>query len=306
MTPSAPLNVWLSALALTASVGLVWFLVASRRPAGMAKQLVADSRTGSLRELSLDRSAAERLASAVLDRLRDISSTITPLSVAKETSRRIARAGLSDRWTADRLIALKGLISLGVFLVFFLLAVTSGAPYLLILAIALAAIGYFIPDLLLVRRGAGREMVIQRELADVTDQILIAVEAGASLDTAIDHITRDSDRPLQAEFRRMLQDVAFGLSRKEALTSMVSRTSVPELREMLLAMAQSEEHGLSIGNILRVQAAEIRDKRKSRAEEAALKVPVKIVFPLILCILPCLLAVIIGPAVVQISQNLNF
>jgi len=75
---------------------------------------------------------------------------------------------------------------------------------------------------------------------------------------------------------------------------------------MLLASAQSEEHGISIGNILRVQAAEIRDKRRARAEEAAIQVPVKIVFPLILCILPCLLAIIIGPAVVRISQNLNF
>ena len=215
-------------------------------------------------------------------------------------------AGMSDRWTADRFIAAKGLGSLAVFLVLFLLAVSRSQPVLVLFGAAIAVFVFFIPDVFVVRRGSERSEDMRTQLADVADQILIAVEAGASLDTAIARVTQSSDGPLQEEFRRMLQDVSFGMSRRDALLAMVGRTSVPELREMLLAIAQSEEHGLSIGSILRVQANEIRDKRRARAEEAAMKVPVKIVVPLILFILPCLLAIIIGPAFVRISQNINF
>lgn len=304
---SVPLSVWLSAASVTTAIGLMAYVVAGRRGATLTpRQLLDDKDSTSVRQLTLDRNALDRLATAALDRIRSVGSRLTPVSVARQMDTRIARAGMSDTWTADRLIAMKGLLSLTVFLAMFLIALSSGAASLLLVAVGLAVLAFFAPDLAILNRAEKREIAIRDQLADVADQILIAVEAGASLDTAIDRVTRTSEGALQAEFRRMLQDIAFGLSRKEALTAMVARTSVTELRELLLAIAQSEEHGLSIGRILRVQTAEIRDKRKSRAEEAAMKVPVKIVFPLILCILPCLLGVIIGPAIVQVARNVNF
>jgi tight adherence protein C len=303
---SVPLTVWLSAAAVMTSIGLTWFVISGRRAGLSPRQLLFDSPSTSVRELTLDRNAFERLATGFLDRIRRVGTRLTPVSVAKDTVGRIAQAGLSERWTADRFIAMKALFALTVFLALFLIALGNGAASLLLVAIGAAVVAFFVPDLILVRKGEARGQVMRDQLADIADQILIAVEAGASLDTAIDRVTRTSDGPLQSEFRRTLQDISFGLSRKEALTAMVARTSVSELRELLLAIAQSEEHGLSIGRILRVQTAEIRDKRKSRAEEAAMKVPVKIVFPLILCILPCLLAVILGPAVVQVARNINF
>lgn len=303
--PSVPLEVWVYAMSLVAAVGLTIYAVAAARPNRSARQLLTDLQPSNVRELTLRTSALDRIMSGLSNSVRDLGGRLTPASVLVETDLRIARAGLSSRWTADRLIAAKSMVSIAVFLVLFLVALASGRSVVVFLAVAIALIAFFVPDLVLVRRGTERDARIRADLADIVDQILIAVEAGASIDGAIDRVTRDRDGPLQAEFRRALQDVAFGMSRKDAMMAMATRSSVPELRELLTAIAQSEEHGLSIGNILRVQAAEIRDKRKTRAEEEAMKVPVKITFPLILFILPCLLAVIVGPAVVRIAQNLD-
>jgi len=307
MIPTAPLAVWLSAASLVAALRMTWYVVATGRQTKSARQLLNRPGGPSLRDFTLDRTAgAERLADGLLDRLRELGRRLTPVGFAVETDRRIGRAGMTGQWSADRWIAMKGLLSLSVFFLLFILAVARSAPVLIMIAASLAALSFFIPDLVLVRRGANREAEIQRQLGDILDQVLIAVEAGASLDSALERISSGSEGPLQSEFRRVLQDIAFGMSRKEALQSMIERTTLPELRTLLTAMSQSEEHGLAIGQILRVQASEIRDKRHRRAEEAALKVPVKIVFPLILCILPCLMSIIMGPAVVTIMNNLNF
>lgn len=307
MIPTAPIIVWLSAASLVTAIPVTWFAVSGGRKSISARQLLSRSGAASFRNFTSDRTAtAERLADGVLDRMRELGQRLTPVGLAAETDRRIGRAGMTGQWTADRWIAMKGLLSLAVFFLLFIIAVARSAPLLVMIAASLAALSFFIPDLVLVRRGASREAEIQMQLGDILDQVLIAVEAGASLDSALDRISSGSEGPLQSEFRRVLQDIAFGMSRKEALQSMVDRTTLPELRALLTAMSQSEEHGLAIGQILRVQASEIRDKRHRRAEEAALKVPVKIVFPLILCILPCLMSIVMGPAVVTIMRNLQF
>ena len=307
MIPSAPITVWLSAAALVAALRMTFFALGGARQSLSARQLLSRSGGKSMRDFSHDGTAgAERLADGFIGRLRDTGRRLTPVGVAAEADRRIGRAGMTDTWGADRWIAMKGLVSLSVFFTLFILAVARADAFLVMLAASLATLSFFLPDLVLVRRGSQREDEIQRQLGDILDQVLIAVEAGASLDSALDRISRASEGPLQSEFRRVLQDIAFGMSRKAALQSMVERTTLSELRTLLTAISQSEEHGLAIGNILRVQASEIRDKRHRRAEEAAMKVPVKIVFPLILCILPCLMAIVIGPAVVQITRNLNF
>ena len=307
MIPTEPLIVWLSAASIIGAVAMLWYAVSGGNATIPARQLLSRSSGGSLRELSIDRpSTVEGLADGVIAQLRETGRRITPVGVVARADRRIGRAGMNDRWGADRWIAMKALGALSVFFVLFILAVTQGALFLLIIAGSGAAVAFFVPDLFLVRRGAARDSEIERQLGDILDQVMIAVEAGASLDSALDRISRASNGPLQQEFRRVLQDINFGMTRKKALQSMADRTTLLELRTLLNAIAQSEQHGLSIGQILRVQSSEIRDKRHRRAEEAAMKVPVKIVFPLILCILPCLMCVVMGPAAVQIIRNLNF
>ena len=302
MFPDAPLTVWLYATSLMAAVALGLYAVGARR-ASRAHQFLDVRTPESVRQVSLERSGTERFLTAAPDYLREFVRNLTPTSAIEAIDNRIARAGMNSRWTADRWIAFKALLSIVVFLIVFLWSISAQSPIILLFAVALAVLVFILPDVWLSTRATNRDREIQRDLADVVDQILISVEAGASLDTAIRRVAGGADGPLQQEFARMIQDVGLGMARKDALMAMADRSMVSDLRELLISLAQSEDHGLSIGRILRVQASEIRERRRLYAEEEALKIPVKLVFPLVLCILPCLLAVIMGPAIVRISQS---
>jgi len=298
-----PLSVWLSAAALIGSVGLIWVAVGGAKSGQRARDALASAGASDFRGLSLARPARERLSSGVLGQFGATMRRFTPAGVANEADRRILRAGLSHRWTAERLLATKFLLGIGIFLFFFLWSLSSGDGVYLLLGVLLGGVGFVLPDLVIIRMGESRSEQIRDDLADVVDQIVISVEAGLSFDSALERVARNGDGPLERELQRVLQDIALGMSRRDALMALTDRTDVEDLRELLLALVHSEEHGLPIGRVLRVQSEEIRDKRKFRAEERAMKIPVKIVFPLILCILPCIAAVIVGPAIVRITQN---
>jgi tight adherence protein C len=111
--------------------------------------------------------------------------------------------------------------------------------------------------------------------------------------------------PLAAEFARVSQDVRAGMRRGDALVAMSDRVQLPELRQLVVALAQAEKLGVPVAQTMKVQAAELRVKRRQHAEEQAMKLPVKILFPMMLCIMPCLFIVIMGPAVMSILENLS-
>lgn len=134
--------------------------------------------------------------------------------------------------------------------------------------------------------------------------LTISVEAGLGFDQAIAKIVQMSRGPLAEEFARMLQEIQAGASRSDALKRMTTRTEVQELNTFATAIVQAEQLGIPIANVLRVQSKEMRLVRRQHAEEQAQKTPVKIVFPLVLCILPATLIVILGPAVLSIAQAL--
>jgi tight adherence protein C len=136
------------------------------------------------------------------------------------------------------------------------------------------------------------------------DQLTISVEAGLGFDAALARVSTAGQGPLAEELRRLLGEIKVGVPRREALRHLLDRTEVQELRHFVLALQQAEEYGLPVARVLRVQAAELRIKRRQRAEEQAMKVPVKIVFPLVLCIFPSLFVVLLGPAVIRVMRTL--
>lgn len=300
-----PFTVWLYSLALASSFPVLWFAISGFDQRKKARDALAAASSLNFRDVSLARPARERIADGVISAVGSGVGRFTPVGMAKEADRRIARAGVGHRWTAERLLTVKALLALAVFGLMFLLALTSGSAVQLIFGVILGAVAFVIPDIILIRKGDARQEQMRADLPDVIDQVVIAVEAGLSFDSAVDRVSRGGEGPLERELQRVLQDIALGLSRKQALLALADRSDVPELRELVLALAQSEEHGLPVGRVLRVQADEVRDKRRSRAEERALQVPVKIVFPLILCILPCIMAVVLGPAVVRFNENIG-
>jgi tight adherence protein C len=237
------------------------------------------------------------------DWLRRLAERLSPAGVATTMQRRLDIAGNPPGWTPDRMLAIKGLglIILGAFGALYGLR----NPQWLIVGAGLGAvIGFFLPDILLQNSGQRRQERIPAELPDVLDMLTICVEAGLGFDAALGQVARNTKGPLAAEFSRMLQEMQIGKSRSEALRSMADRTTVPELRAFVSALTQSAELGIPVAQVLREQSKEMRVRRRQRAEEQAQKVPVKITFPLILCLLPALLVMIVGPGVIQIAHTL--
>ena len=228
---------------------------------------------------------------------------LSPSGITSTLQRRLDLAGNPARWTPDRILAVKGLG----FLVLGGLGGLYGLHSLgtLVLYAGLGAgIGFFLPDILLYNAGIKRQARIQALLPDALDMLTVCVEAGLGFDAALSQVARNTHGPLAAEFARALQEMQIGTSRPQALRAMVDRTTVSELRAFVSALVQAGELGISVVTVLREQAVQMRLRRRQRAEEKAQKVPVKILFPLIFCLFPALLVVIIGPGAIEIAHTL--
>jgi tight adherence protein C len=171
-----------------------------------------------------------------------------------------------------------------------------------LLAVGLAGFLAFLPDLLLYNNAVKRRAQIELSLPDTLDQITISVEAGLGLEAAMARSGRSGNGPLAEELVRTLQDMQAGRSRAEALRALSDRTQVPDLNRVVLAMVQAENFGIPISRVLHVQAADLRVKRRQRAEEKAMKLPVKVLFPTVFCIFPTLFIVLLGPAGIRIAH----
>ena len=216
-------------------------------------------------------------------------------------TRKIARAGLP--WTAAnvqffRVAALAMSLLLGS-----LLAVATGSIAILLVAGLVGAAAMLLPGGFITSRGDERQRQLELQLPDILDRLTISIEAGLGFDSALAHVVTAKEGPGYDEFRRVLQDLQLGVPRDVALSTLSERTTVKDLRIVLSAILQSGKYGLPLAGVLRVQTTELRDKRWTRAQETAMKIPVKILFPLIFCILPTLFLVILGPAVIRISNT---
>jgi tight adherence protein C len=248
---------------------------------------------------------ADRVLAPTLGRLTDFGRRLTPTGQSDRIRHKLEVAGSPARWDTDRVLAFKALGLIAPTLVVLLLLVAVGASALptIGLTVLVAAVGYYGPDLWLYQRGYDRADAIQRTLPDALDLLTISVEAGLGFDAALAQVARNTEGPLADEFFRVLQEMQIGLGRSEAFRALAERSNVGDLRNFVTAMVQADIFGIPIANVLRVQSREMRIKRTQRAEEQAQKVPVKILFPLIFCIMPPLFVVVIGPAAINIIRN---
>jgi len=301
-----PVTVVLAAAAVAGSIVLlVWSLTRSRIlvRGGGRSPLTFDGRTVDLRTAVLSRSAQER-ARPVMEAMGATARRLTPHGWIESLDRRLTLCGRPPAWTIGRILGAKLVLGVGVFVWGFLTFVGSFTMPIFAMWVGMIALGYFAPDLILHSRGTERQKLIDLELPNVLDQVTIAVEAGLGFEAALARTTQAGSGPLSKEFARMLQEIQLGTPRAQAMRNLANRIDSPDLRHFVTAIVQAENYGISIADILRTQAAEQRMKRRQRAEEQAMKVPVKMVLPLILCILPALFVVILGPAVIQISRTM--
>jgi tight adherence protein C len=254
----------------------------------------------------IDRPFSERVVNPLVARLGRLGNRFSPRDESARLRHKLELAGSPIKWDAERVQAFKmlGLIAGAVVGIAFPLLLGAGIAVTMGVAIVLTPLGYFIPDITLYQVAFNRNERIRRDLPDSMDLLSISVEAGLPFDSALSQVARNTRGPLADELFRVLQEMQIGLGRIDALRALAERTNVVELRGFVTAMVQADQFGIPIASVLRVQSRDLRVKRTQRAEEQAQKVPVKILFPLVFCILPALFIVVMGPAAISAYHNL--
>jgi tight adherence protein C len=278
-------------LATSASVVLLGWALVSRPPAAAAQ-----ARENLVRGIDLAAADNRRPGAG----LAGLARGLTPAGTVARLDRLAATAGRPAAWPVPRLVAAKLVLALIAAALSVLVVLGNPGLPTVLLGVVVTGVAYVVPELLLKSRGQERQQAIALELADTLDQMTIAVEAGLGFESAMARAGRNGKGPLAEELVRTLQDIAVGQPRRDAYLALADRTGVTDLRRFIRAVVQADAYGVSIADVLRTQAQEMRLKRRQRAEEKAMQIPVKVIFPLILCILPTLFIVLLGPAVLSI------
>jgi tight adherence protein C len=250
-----------------------------------------------------------RVFSPVAGALTDALRSMVPANARERTQHALDLAGNPASLSPEGVAALRFVGALAGAALGFVGVIVARGGFDLFSGLAVAALvvgGYLVPGAWLARVGANRQDEIRRTLPDMLDMLTISVQAGLGFDMALAKIVHNTEGPLAHEFAHMLNEVQAGVSRRDALRHLGNRTDVSELDAFIVAMVQADAFGVSISGILHTQSFELRKKRRQHAEELAQKTPVKMVFPIILCILPATMLVIMGPAVIAIGRAFGF
>jgi tight adherence protein C len=276
---------------------------------GVTRSLaVLEAMTNAPKELSkeLDKSFGDRVLEPLQNRATAIGRRISGADTAGRIRRKLDLAGNPGGWTVDRVLSGKvlGAVLGLVFGLAFQLMLGSPTTKLIVV-VGAVVVGFFAPNLYLYQLAHERAERLQRDLPDAIDLLTISVESGLGFDAAVQQVARNTDGPLAEEFSRVLREMQIGQGRGDALRALGERTNVGDVRTFVGAMVQADAFGIPIAQVLRVQSAEMRVKRRQRAEEKAQQVPVKITIPLIFCILPTLFIAVMGPAVISIMDSFS-
>lgn len=231
-----------------------------------------------------------------------LARRLTPSGLVRTLDGLLARAGRPAAWPLERVLVSKLVLVVAVAGLSVLLVGTTPGLRMGALAVFSTGLAWVVPELLLHSQGQKRRKAVELALPDTLDQLTIAVEAGLGFEAAMAHVARNSKGPLPEELVRTLQDIQVGQPRRTAYLALAERTGALDLKRFVRAIVQADQHGVSIARVLATQAEEMRLKRRQRAEEKAMQIPVKVVFPLILFILPVLFIVVLGPAALNIIE----
>lgn len=252
------------------------------------------------------------------ERMAQVLRPLTRLSVPEEGWEksplriRFMNAGWRNPATPTLYFAAKTVLALGLPAGAGLALMLAGAPLagvnLLLVLLTAATVGYYLPNALLARLVRRRQREVFENIPDALDLLTVCVEAGLSLERALVKVAGEihiKSVTLAQELQIVLMEMRAGFSKEKALRNLALRTGVDDVDTLVAMLIQSERFGTSVGDALRVHADNLRTKRRLLAEEAAAKIGLKLLFPLIFCIFPTLLMVLMGPAVIQIARTLG-
>jgi tight adherence protein C len=294
------------------SVGLAVFLLAdvatlpSRERLTSIRRAAGYGRSRAVQHGLLDEQGnfRERAVAPFLLSLARVVMRVTPGASVDRISTKLLNAGLARKVSPTTFLASKAILAVGGFI-----GAQVAVPVLgfiaskgLLFGIVLALVGFMLPDVVLTFKTRSRKEILRAELPDALDLLAVSVEAGMGFDGAISKLTEYMDGPLAEEFALTLGEMRIGESRSNALTKMMHRVATPELAAFVRAIIQADQLGISLGRILKVQAADSRMRRQLAAEERAMKAPIKMLFPTVLFIFPAMFIVILGPAFLNLAD----
>jgi tight adherence protein C len=302
--------VTLFVVGIGAAVALLvyYFLAQAQERAVVRSSLrqLEDYEVENVRDQELLNPLKERAVTPVVAGLTAVGRRFTPQGYLENVRQKFSTLGSHGTDDVDRFLAVRvvtiALIPVVVILIYkfapieglIRLGVIGFATLLLVLG----------PDAMINRKVAERQWQIRTKLPDMLDLLVISVEAGLGFEQALDRTVASVPGALTEEFSRMLGEVRAGASRADAMRNLEARCDVPELRSFVLAILQADTFGVSIGRVLRAQADEMRIKRRQLAQEQAQKAPVKMLIPMVFCIFPALFVVVLGPAIINIANNI--
>jgi tight adherence protein C len=243
----------------------------------------------------------ERVVTPAADSVAGFVLKLNPKTTVESVRVKLLAAGLSDRISVNAFLAAKGIFAVVGLLFGLLFGLPNGAGMMLIMMVGGPVGGFMLPDFALSMKARARREKVRAELPDALDLLAVSVEAGLGFDGAISKLAEHMDGALTEEFNLALGEMRIGESRQEALKKMAQRLDTPEVSTFTRAIIQADQLGISLGRILRVQAADTRLKRQAAAEEKAMKAPIKMLFPLVLFIFPAMFVVILGPALLNLK-----
>src|SRR6202165_2389588 len=292
-------------LAIFCGLGvLMIFIGLARTPSTNTAQMVQQrlsvyggEKPLTIEEVELRRPFSERVLRPAIERLGSMLSRSTPQKARQDLMNQLELAGRPGNLTPEdfaavRLVAAAVMAAVGLGIGFLL----ANTIYLVIALVGGAILGYYLPVLWLKQKVDARRLEIQKGLPDAMDLLVIAVDAGLGLDAALARVTDKYKNALSEQFAKVLREVSLGRPRLEAMDEMGRSSGVDDLHNFIQAIIQSEQFGTGIGKILRIQADEMRRKRRQRAQEKAAQATLKMMLPMVGCIFPTLWIVLLGPA----------
>jgi tight adherence protein C len=283
--------------------------IGSRQPTGDREEdrMYFASMTPTLEDVELAVPFRQRVLSPALSTVLQYLGRLAPQHNIQETQRRLEVAGRPYGWGVVDFLGLRLLSAIVFGGLIFVLALFGDLTLLrrLLLMAAGVALGFYLPNLWLLRRVSQRKNALLRALPDGLDMLNICVGAGLGFDAALSRIGERWKNPLSDEFSRMVTEMQLGKPRTRVLLDFAKRSDVPEIENFVVTIVQATQLGVSIGKVLRAQAEQMRIIRRQRAEELARQATIKLLFPLVFLIFPSMLAVLLGPAIPQLIQTLT-
>lgn len=248
----------------------------------------------------LEGSFSDRVIKPVLGKANSFLDRITPKNYYNQMEKRIKEAGNPKGISVGGIVLFQICFTSVSVAAAIMLWIAMDAPMLKVLVIlfSLAGIINIFPKYYLKHRIVERQKEIERSLPDVLDLLTVSIEAGLSFDGAVAKLVEKMSGVLVEEFSIVLKEMRVGVSKRDAFKSLVERVPVPSLVTFVGAIIQADQLGVSIGNVLRIQSSQVRQKRRQKTQENAMKAPVKMLLPMIIFIMPTIFIVLLGPVVI--------